>query len=180
MGDITQLLEAVQRGEDGASQQLFTLVYDELKAIAHGAGANRAGRPLDTTELVHECYLRLAGGVDAANRGHFYALAARAMRQILCDQARRTLAAKRGGGAELTDDAEAAPDRRAQAEELVGLDQLLCRLAEGEPRAARVMECRVFGGLTVPETAAALEISERTVHSDFERARALLAVQLQP
>jgi RNA polymerase sigma factor (TIGR02999 family) len=179
MGEVTRLLEAARRGEAGASQQLFTLVYGELKAIAHGAASRGPGKALQTTELVHECFLRLAGGPEAKDRGHFYALAARAMRQILCDQARRTLAAKRGGGVQATGDVEAAPERRAQAEELVNLDRLLSRLAEVEPRAAQVMDCRVFGGFTVPETAEALGVSERTVFSDFERARAWLAAQVE-
>jgi RNA polymerase sigma factor (TIGR02999 family) len=179
MGDVTQLLEAAQRGEDGATRELFTLVYEELKAIAHGAGRGRPDRPLGTTELVHECFIRLAGGPEAKNRGHFYALAARAMRQILCDQARRALAAKRGGGAAPTGDVEVAPAQPSQAEELVNLDRLLTALAEADPRAAQVMDCRVFGGFTAPETAEALGVSERTVFSDFERARQWLATRVE-
>ena len=178
MGDVTQLLEAIQRGEDDATGRLFSLVYDELKAIAHGAARRQPGQQLNTTALVHECFVRLAGGPEARNRGHFYALAARAMRQIVCDQARRALAGKRGGGAPMSDEVEGAPDRRPQAEELVALDRLFTRLAEVDPRAARVMECRVFGGFTVPETAEALGVSERTVYLDFDRARDWLAAQM--
>lgn len=178
MGDVTQLLEAIQRGEDDATARLFSLVYDQLKAIAHGAARRQPGQQLNTTALVHECFVRLAGGPDARNRGHFYALAARAMRQILCDQARRALAGKRGGGAPVSDEVEGAPDRRPQAEELVALDRLFTRLAEVDPRAARVMECRVFGGFTVPETAEALGVSERTVYLDFDRARDWIAAQM--
>jgi RNA polymerase sigma factor (TIGR02999 family) len=179
MGEVTQLLEAVQRGEGDATPRLFTLVYDELKAIAHGAARRQPGRQLDTTALVHECFMRLAGGPEAKNRGHFYALAARAMRQILCDQGRRTLASKRGGGAAVSNEVEGASDPRPQAEELVSLDRLFTRLSAVDARAAQVMECRVFGGFTVPETAEALGVSERTVYLDFERARTWLAAELQ-
>lgn len=178
MGDVTQLLEAVRQGAPGANNRLFERVYDELKAIASRAARARPGG-FNTTALVHECFVRLAGGPAAKNRGHFYAVAARAMRQILCDQARRVVAAKRGGGAALSDDVEAAPDGAPQAAELIDLDQLFTRLADADARAAQVMECRVFGGFTVAETAEALDVSERTVHSDFDRARAWLAEELQ-
>lgn len=178
MGEVTGLLEAVRQGAPEATSRLFALVYAELKAIARRASRGRSGA-LNTTALVHECFLRLAGGPASKNRGHFYAVAARAMRQILCDQARRVIAAKRGGGGALEEDVEAARDGAPAASELIDLDHLFTRLAEVDARAARVMECRVFGGFTVAETAEALDVSERTVHSDFEHARAWLAEQLQ-
>jgi len=178
MGDVTELLEAVRLGEPEANSRLFSLVYDELKVIASRAAHGRPGA-LNTTALVHECFVKLAGGPAAKNRGHFYAVAARAMRQILCDQARRVVAARRGGGAAVSDDVEAARDPAPQASELIDLDHLFTRLAGADARAAQVMECRVFGGFTVAETAEALDVSERTVHSDFDRARAWLAEQLQ-
>ncbi|MFZ5438962.1 MAG: ECF-type sigma factor [Myxococcota bacterium] len=177
MGEVTQLLEQARQGDSAASERLFTAVYGELKALA--GRARRASGPLDTTGLVHECYLRLGGAPDAKNRGHFFALAARAMRQILCDQARRQLAARRGGGDVPSDEVDVAPSPAPEVAELVELDGLFTRLAnEVDARAAQVMECRVFGGFTVAETAEALEVSERTVHLDFDRARAWLSQQL--
>jgi RNA polymerase sigma factor (TIGR02999 family) len=178
MGDITQLLEEAASGEPDAGRRLFALVYDQLKAIAHGVSRQSSGNQLGTTGLVHECYLRLASGSDAKNRGHFYALAARAMRQILCDQARRRLSGRRGHGVEAMSDFEDVPDQRPQAEELVALDQLFSKLAEGDVRAARAMECRVFGGFSVAETAEALGVSERTAFLDLSRAREWLEAQL--
>lgn len=176
MGDVTRLLEQARTGDPRATEELFTAVYDELKALA--ARARKPGTPLNTTGLVHECFLRLGGAPAATDRGHLFALAARAMRQILCDQARRQLAARRGGGELPSDEVDLAADPAPEAAELIELDRLFAKLADVEPRAARVMECRVFGGFTVAETAEALGVSERTVHLDFERARAWLAPHL--
>lgn len=163
--------------------QLFPRVYDELRALARRrlAGEQRHDS-LQTTALVHETYLKLVDDTRVTRRGraYFFAAAARAMRQILVDRARRRLAAKRGDGAELMtlDDEQAAVD--AYAAELVELDDVLTRLAERSPRHARVVELRYFAGLSVERTAEVLGISPRTVKSDWALARAWLFNELEP
>ena len=178
--DITVLLDAARAGEAQAWNRLVDLVYPELKRLARGSlGAHRRNT-LDTTALVHECYLRLARAEGAPrDRGHLMSLAVRIMRQVLVDHARERLAQKRGGGAvQVTLDEEIAPDLR-QFEQLVEIDSALQRLATLEPRQAQVFEHRYFGGLNDEDTAAALEISPRTVHRDWDAAREWLARALQ-
>jgi RNA polymerase sigma factor (TIGR02999 family) len=157
------------------------LVYDELRQLARRqlAGEWRR-RPLDTTGLVHEAYLKLVDetAVPLRSRPYFFASAARAMRQVLIDAARRRKRAKRGGGLEDERLDDATVSVEGFAAELVDLDAALTRLAETLPRQARVLECRFFGGLSVEETAAALEVSLRTVKRDFSLARAWLYREL--
>jgi RNA polymerase sigma factor (TIGR02999 family) len=156
---------------------LIPLLYEELKRVAHRQLRLEApGQTLRTTELVHEAYLRLVDQAQVSRRGraYFFAAAARAMRQVLIDRARRRCAAKRGGG-QLDvgiDQATIAVDEFAGR--LVDLDAALEELAKLSPRQARVVECRYFGGLSVEETAQALEISARTVKYDWALARAWL------
>lgn len=178
---VTTLLETAARGDSGVEphgivDQLVPLVYDELRAIAHQALAREHGdRTLQTTALVHEAYLTLAGdaNVTARGRAYFFAAAARAMRQVLVARARRRNAAKRGGGAEVVTLGEVdAGDRFAM--ELVDLDDALRRLARRNPRQVKVVEHRFFAGLSVKETAEVLGVSERTVESDWAMARAWL------
>lgn len=180
---VARLLQAVRAGDREALDELFGLLYDELKQIAGRQRARWHGNyTLDTTALVHEAYVRLAGRerLDVEGRAHFRALAARAMRHVLCDYARDRGARKRGGGFErlLLDEPQVAPgeigftDR--DAERLVALDEALHRLERIDERQARVIECRFFGGLTVEETAAALRISPRTVKRDWAVAQAWL------
>ncbi|MFO0727942.1 MAG: ECF-type sigma factor [Myxococcota bacterium] len=176
MGDITALLQASADGDTEARNRVFELVYAELRTIAARSARKVGGAgTLDTTGLVHECYLRLAGA-EVNTRGHFFALATTAMRQILCDHARRRTAQKRGAGARA---ASIEPDdiavSESAAEELVMLDQLLGKLSLEDERAARVLEARVFGGLSVDETAEALGVSIRTVHNDTQRAKTWVA-----
>ncbi len=176
-GPITMLLRLSREGDAAAMGRAFALTYAELKQLARRA--LRRGQPtLDTTALVHECYVRLmSGDADARDSGHFMALAARAMRQIVCDHARRRLARKRGSGDVAI---ELAPEHLAtydEASKLVELDDLLERLAKSSVREARVVECRVFGGMSVAETAAALCVSDRTVELDWQHARAWLLAQ---
>ncbi len=178
--DITQLLALARAGERGAWDRAIALIYADLRRIAHRQlGARRgADQTLDTTGLVHECYLRLAGSSGSVNdRGHFFALAARIMRQVVCDYARERSAAKRGAGERGIpfDDVEVAEARQAQ--QLIELDDLLNRLAEENERQARVVECRFFAGLTEEETAQALGVSERSVQRDWAVAREWLARQ---
>ena len=172
----TLLVDAVS-DEVGAVDRLFPIVYEELREIARRQLAKeRVGHTLQTTALVHEAYVRLVDDtrVSRQGRAYFFASAARAMRQILVDHARRRGAAKRGGGVEpvtLEDDRTGVD---AFAEELLDLDQALERLAELDPRHARVVECRYFGGMTVEETASALDVSPRTVRYDWALAKAWL------
>lgn len=178
---VTTLLEAAARGDSGVEHhaivdQLVPLVYDELHAIAHQALAREHGdRTLQTTALVHEAYLKLAGDakVTARGRAYFFAAAARAMRQILVARARRRNATKRGGGAAVVTLGEVdAGDRFAM--ELVDLDDALRRLARRSSRQVKVVEYRFFAGLSVKETAEVLDVSTRTVESDWAMARAWL------
>ncbi|HEV7993261.1 MAG TPA: ECF-type sigma factor [Gemmatimonadaceae bacterium] len=163
-------------------------VYHELRRIAHRQlRAERPGHTLSTTAVVHEAYLRLAEqrGASWGDRGQFFALAARTMRRILIDYARRHRAARRGGAdgiavpfdlLERSDSPELAVAERG--EWLLALDEALARLAERDARLARVVECRFFGGLTEDETAEALGVSPRTVSRDWMMARAWLHQEL--
>ena len=177
MSEVTELLMRSERGDRLARERLYALLYDDLKRLASRAVGNGPARTLNTTGLVHECYLRLAGADSAPiSRGHFFALSARIMRQIVCDHARRRLAEKRGGDvAAVTLDEAIGGAMQDEASRMVELDDLLAALAGQHPRQAQVVSCRVFAGLTVPETAEALEVSERTVELDWAHARAWLA-----
>jgi RNA polymerase sigma factor (TIGR02999 family) len=187
IGEITRLLGRLdeERG-DGRSavlEQLMPLVYGELKALAR---ANRyrwdGAQSPGTTSLVHEAYLKLAEQTrnDFANRRQFYGLASKAMRNILIDNARWHFRQKRGGGkppATLVDSMLVSAER---SEDLLALDEALGNLERREPRLARIVECRCFGGLTVDETAETLEVSPATVKRGWSLARALLYRELQP
>jgi RNA polymerase sigma-70 factor (ECF subfamily) len=174
-GEITAiLLSAAEKGVDPV-EQLWPLIYDDLRAMAHRQlQRERPGQTLVTTALVHEAYLKLADSslVAARGRAYFFAAAARAMRQILVDHARRRSRLKRDAGESYEPGPRLAVDRFAA--DLVDLHEALERLAEQTPRAARVVEYRFFGGLTVEETGAALGVSPRTVKNDWALARAWL------
>jgi RNA polymerase sigma-70 factor, ECF subfamily len=176
-GDVTQLLDAHGRGEAGAFDDLVALVYQDLRRIARGQrrrlGANDS---MQTTALVHEAYLKLSDHERAAwaGRGHFMAVAAVAMRQILVDHARHRLRKKRGGGAIQTSLDAAMLAVHVDAEGILAIDQALRALAEHDPRLVKVVECRYFGGLSEQETADALDISLRTAQRDWLKARAWL------
>ncbi len=190
--DVTRLLVALSDGDGGAADRLFSVVYDELRKIARARlRAERDGHTLATVDLVHEAYLRLAGGTDVGwqNRAHFFAVASGVMRRLLVDWARARGAAKRGGSARplsldgtpgeggVLIDAVAAP---VPDETLVALDDALTRLATRSERQARVVECRYFGGLTIEETAEGLGVSPSTVKDDWRLARAWLAREMEP
>jgi RNA polymerase sigma factor (TIGR02999 family) len=176
-GEITALLAAARGGDGVAAEELFRQVYTDLKRIArHRLAGQRADATLSTTALVHEAYLRLARpqSLALADRTHFFAVASRAMRQILVDHARRRLADKRGGG-ELALALEDTPDRTERpVVELLALDRALQRLAALDERLARVVEWRFFGGLELEQIAEALQVSPRTIKRDWRRARAFL------
>ena len=181
-GAITDALSAAGRDGRDVFDELLPLVYDELRQMAHRHLAReRRQRTLNTTGLVHEAYLKLVdqSRVPVKSRGYFFAAVARAMRQVLVDAARRRGRFKRGGGeAPLNlDDFQVAVDDFAA--ELRDVDEALERLATQFPRQARVVECRFFGGLSVEETAEALELAPRTVKRDWALARAWLYRELQ-
>jgi RNA polymerase sigma factor (TIGR02999 family) len=182
-GAVTRLLEAARRGDATAPAKIFELVYDDLRALAgrHVRGARNAGP--SATSLVHEAFLRIArrGELPYHDRRHFFAVASRAMRQIVIDEARGRNAAKRGGGqAEVDFDAVAvaAPATAAPVEDLLSLDDALSRLEREAPRLAQTVEWHFFGGLTFSEIAEATEVSRRTVLRDWRAARALLHLEL--
>jgi RNA polymerase sigma factor (TIGR02999 family) len=181
------LLERAERGDSGAVEELFTLLYAELHELARRQRHRwRGDYTLDTTALVHEAYLKLAGPgqIRAESRAHFAAVAARAMRHILCNYSRHRGALKRGGGMRAVtldeDAARAAPvaDAGAASATLLALDEALRRLEREDPRRSRVVECRFFGGMTIDETAAALGTSARTVKRDWAVAQAWLHREL--
>ena len=175
MPDITDWLVRLSAGESAARDQLLPAVYDELRAIAHRR-LGVSGRALDTTELVHEAYLKLFDRtrVSLVDRRHFFAVAATAMRQILVDRARAWARLKRGGGAVRSDLDPASLPVEDRVEEILSLDSALHRLSEVDARLARVVELRFFGGLSVEETAEVLDVDPRTVKRDWRKARALL------
>ena len=177
-----ELLRTAESGDAASLEDLIPLIYDELREIAHrqlvGDPRNDA---IQTTELVHETYLKLVGDARVTQRGraYFYGAAARAMRQVLVDAARKRHAVKRGSGVSmvtLDDDATAVTE---YADELLELNDALLELEKHSPRQARVVECRYFGGLGVEETAAALDVSPRTVKSDWALAKAWLYDELR-
>jgi RNA polymerase sigma factor (TIGR02999 family) len=181
--DITQLLRRHHDGDREAFDRMVPMVYDQLRAIAHRQlqGNGRRGPLLDTTSLVQEAYLQLVDehDVDWRDRGHFFAICARAMRRIMVDDARRRLAAKRGGDwveVSLTPDAMVSD---GQPEHLLAIDEALSKLADFNPRLAQLVECRYFAGMTEEETAEALQSSLRTVQRDWMRARAWLLKMLE-
>lgn len=183
-GDVTSLIEAANSGDSVALQALFVRVYDELKQVARKQLAGSSAPTLNTTGLVHEAYLKLARphGHDLQGRTHFFALAARAMRQIVIDHARARLSDKRGG-TELHvefDDACNVAGSDLGVDELLRLDSALTRLGSEEPRLAEIVELRFFAGLSISEIALLQAISERTINRDWRRAKAQLYGMLHP
>lgn len=182
-GEVARLLGALRAGDGTALDRLFPLVHDDLRTIAARLLRHEApGHTLQPTDLVHEAYLRLAGGPSATpeDRAHFLAIAARAMRHLLVDHARRRRAAKRGGGASPVRITNEQVGIDLSFDELLALDDALDRLGELDGRLRQVVECRFFGGLTEPETAQALGVTTRTVQRDWARARAWLYSELYP
>jgi RNA polymerase sigma factor (TIGR02999 family) len=175
--DVSSLLARVRGGSSEAFDELFPLVYAELRRIAsREMRREHKGRTLQTTALVHEAYLRLLkdASLSFENRAHFLGIAARAMREVLIDRSRARDAKKRGGQeirVTLDDARLPAPDAGVPVDDL---DRALARLTDVSPRAARVVEMRFFGGLSVEETAAAMDISPATVKREWALARAWL------
>jgi RNA polymerase sigma factor (TIGR02999 family) len=172
MSDATQIINAIERGDPQAAQQLLPLVYEELRRLAAQKLAHeKPGQTLSATALVHEAYLRLARAGQFADRRHFFAAAAQAMRRILIDSARRKQLVSR---VDFTDvDAALLDDVR-----LLELNDALEKLAAQDPTAARLVEVRLFGGLSVEEAADVLGVSRAAAYRDWTFARAWLATVL--
>ena len=179
--EITRLLADWSRGDERALEQLMPLVYDELRRMAHGYMRRQpSNHTFQTTELIHEAYLKLAkgGGQDFQNRAHFFGVAAKAMRHILVDYARSKQSEKRGGGRErieLSDDTAVSFDR---ADQLVALDEALKTLESLDERKCRVVELRFFGGLSIEEVGDALGVSTSTVKREWTVAKTWIRRQV--
>ena len=182
MSELTQLLRAARGGDAQAAGEAFSRLYGELRGLARARlRQHRTMTLLDTTALVHESYLKLVGteGVAVEDRHHFFAYASRVMRSVIVDFARAKLAERRGGEAEHVVLDTALGERLAAPEsDVLRVHEALEALAQADERAARVVEMRYFGGLTEPEIAQVLGLSERTVRRDWEKARLLLLAHL--
>ena len=179
--DVGEALRRLAAGEEGALDEIYALVYTDLQRVAHRQLAQeRPDHTLNTTGLVHEAYIRLFGStrIDAEAPSHFLSIAARAMRRVLVDHARRKGARKRGGTMVFETLHDHAVGGEPLALDLVVVDDALERLAELDERQARVVECRVFGGMSVADTAEALGVSDATVKRDWTMARAWLNREL--
>ena len=182
MSEVTRILSAIEQGDAHAAEKLLPLVYDELRRLAaQKLGQEKPGQTLQATGLVHDAYIRLVD-VDKVqhwnSRGHFFAAAAEAMRRILIETARRKRRIRHGGGRKRLDLDRVAFLEEAPAEELLALNEALDRLTTEEPTVVEVVKLRYFAGLTIEETALALNISVRTVNRHWAYARAWLYQQL--
>lgn len=181
MDNITGLIAAAAEGNDRAADDLYSLVYAELRKIAKAQRARWYGNDtVGTTALIHEAYIKLAGSnLDFANRKHFYATAARAMRQVLMNYAARSKAAMRSGDeVPIDNDGPAFADEQT-VEDLVVMDDLLRQLDENNTRRCRIVECRVFGGMSIDDIADVLQVSRSTVKREWSVASAWLYSELR-
>lgn len=181
VGDVTRILDAIQAGEPQAAEELLPLVYEELRRLAAAKMAQQPpGQTLQATALVHEAWLKLAGGKASSwqNRQHFFRAAAEAMRQILIDRARRKLRARHGGGVEQVELQEFEIAAPAKEEVLLDLDAALGELKAIAPERAEIVNLRFFAGLNEPEIADLLGISERSVQRQWSYARAWLFARI--
>lgn len=179
--EFHKLLSEFRLGDSQASAKLIALVYDDLRRLARaqmGYGAPK--RTMNTTSLVHECYLRIMVPMrnDVESKSHFFNMASKVMRQVLCDYARERLAEKRGGGLAHSTLSAVDAELHAEASELVELDDLLNKLEHEHPSFARVFECRYFAGLSEQETASALKLSLRTTQREWNQARQWLSEKM--
>lgn len=178
MSDVTRILSAIEQGDLQAADQLLPLVYAELREVAAKKLAQEApGYTLQTTELVHEAYLRLVDTDEARrwkSRGHFFAAAAEAMRRILVDRARRKRSQKRGGDHQRVPFDDANLVAAQDTDEVLAVDEALAGLAAADAQAAQLVKLRYFAGLSIPEAAEALEISPRSADRLWVYARAWL------
>ena len=182
MSDVTRLLDAIGRGDPRAGDQLLPLVYQELRALAaRKLAQEKPGQTLQATALVHEAYLRLAGGSAEQNwnsRGHFFAAAAEAMRRILVEQARHKGRLKHGGQRQRVDLDSACAVSEPPSLDMLALDEALSKLAKDEPTKTELVKLRFFAGLTMPEAAAALGVSLATAERHWTFARSWLYAEM--
>jgi RNA polymerase sigma factor (TIGR02999 family) len=183
MSELTQLFDAVNAGEPNAVDRLISAMYQDLHQLAHRRLNARPRRnSLETTGLVHESYLRLlkTGCLRVTDRAHFLAYSSRVMRSIIVDLVRRRLAERRSGGMlQVTLDTRAIDEAQPAEEDLLRIHEVLEELGQSEPRIAQVVEMRYFGGLSESEIAEVLELTERTVRRDWQKAKLLLSAALQ-
>jgi RNA polymerase sigma factor (TIGR02999 family) len=183
MSEVTRILSAIEQGDPRAAEQLLPLVYEELRKLAaQKLAQEKPGQTLQATALVHEAYLRLVDVEQAQqwnSRGHFFAAAAEAMRRILVEQARRRHAAKRGGGARRVSLEAAEVGYPPAEDELLDIDEALTRLAAEDPQAARLIELRFFGGLSVEEAAEVVGLSRSSAYEHWAYAKVRLRFLLQ-
>jgi RNA polymerase sigma factor (TIGR02999 family) len=181
MNEVTQILDAIERGEAQAAD-LLPLVYEELRKLAASKMANeQAGQTLQPTALVHEAWLRLVdkeGQGQFNSRAHFFGAAAEAMRRILIDRARRKLAQRHGGGQQRLDIADVEITAEVKDDELLALDEALAKFAVAHPPKAELVKLRYFGGLTITEAAEILGIAEPTAKRHWAFARAWLQAEI--
>ncbi|MBM4029855.1 MAG: RNA polymerase subunit sigma [Planctomycetes bacterium] len=183
MSDVTRILNALERGDAKATDELLPLVYEELRLLAAQKLSHEPpGQTLQATALVHEVYLRLVGDVPQSweSRGHFFAAAAEAMRRILVDRARSRNCAKRGGGARRVDLNDAVAAVETSPEGLLALDEALTKLAETDAEAATLVKLAYFGGLDLEQAAEVLGISGRSAYRHWAFARAWLYQAIGP
>jgi RNA polymerase sigma factor (TIGR02999 family) len=182
MHEVTRILSAIEQGDPSAAGQLLPLVYDELRKLATQRMAQeKPGQTLQATALVHDAYLRLVEGEKVQNwnsRGHFFAAAAEAMRRILVDQARRKKAGKRGGQGQRVPLDAADLGYSSPAEQILDIDEALTRLASEDDTAARLIQLRYFGGLSIEDAAEAVGISRSTAYEHWSYARVRLKALL--
>lgn len=175
MNEVTRILSAVGADDPDAAKQLLPLVYEELRQLAaRKLGVETPGQTLQPTALVHEAYLRLAGGQKFEGRGHFFAAAAEAMRRILVDNARRKKAVKHGGELRRVELDGLDVPVRPPLDEIIALDEALTRLAAEDPEAAQVVQLHFFAGLSIEQAAEALGVSRATAYRHWSFARAWL------
>jgi RNA polymerase sigma factor (TIGR02999 family) len=183
MSDLTELLVAVRTGDNDALNRLLALLYDDLRQLAHAR--LKRSEPitvLDTTALVHESYLRLikSGGLNVTDRAHFLRYAARTMRSIIVDLVRQRRSERHGGLAQhVTLNTDIADGAQASEEEIIRISDALDDLAHADARLVQVVEMRYFAGLTEEEIASSLDITDRTVRRDWQKARLLLMAALK-
>jgi RNA polymerase sigma factor (TIGR02999 family) len=182
MSEVTRILSAIEQGDPHGAEQLLPLVYAELRKLAaQKLGQEKPGQTLQATALVHEAYLRLVGRDDEQqwnSRGHFFAAAAEAMRRILVESARRKSRLKHGGERDRVDLDSGCLASPAPSLDLLALDEALSRLAETEPAKAELVKLRFFAGLTMPEAAAALNVSLATAERSWTFAKSWLYAEL--
>jgi RNA polymerase sigma factor (TIGR02999 family) len=177
MNDVTEMLNAIDRGDPPAASRLLPLVYDELRRLAaQRLAGEKPGQTLQATALVHEAYLRLVGDANQSwdSRGHFFAAAAEAMRRILIDDARRKRRLKRGGGRDRVDLDQVEAAAVAPGDDLLAVDEALEQFAAEDPKKAELVMLRFYGGLSVEEAARCLGISRATADRHWAYARAWL------